>query len=100
MIFSLALGLILGELSFAQNDVSPVSTGITARHWRALLFLGLFFSRWLIGWRGESLRQCASLPENQSTVESLRATPKMLLGDGAASSLEPRCGTRANCSEN
>jgi hypothetical protein len=38
------LGRVLGESRFATTRLSPVSTGITARHWRALLFVGFAFS--------------------------------------------------------
>jgi hypothetical protein len=31
-------------LFLREIQISPVSTGITARHWRALLFVGFAFS--------------------------------------------------------
>jgi hypothetical protein len=44
MIFRLLRALISGKVVLFRNDFSPVHTGITARHWRALLFLGLGIS--------------------------------------------------------
>ena len=44
MLFRLTWDLISGRVGFARTQHSPVSTGITARHWRALLFVGFAFS--------------------------------------------------------
>jgi len=41
--FPLDLGPDFGESPFCYERISPVSTGITARHWRALLFVGFAF---------------------------------------------------------
>jgi hypothetical protein len=43
--FRLTWGLISGRVGLATDRLSPVSTGITARHWRALLFLGCLSPR-------------------------------------------------------
>jgi len=42
--FRLTRGLISGKFGLLRTRNSPVSTGITARHWRALLFLGFAIS--------------------------------------------------------
>ena len=43
--FRLTWVLISGRVGLATDRLSPVSTGITARHWRALLFLGCLSPR-------------------------------------------------------
>jgi hypothetical protein len=77
--FPLDLGPDFGESRFCENTNFP---GFDRHHGPPLAgfaVCGPRFSRWLTkDWRGESVRQSASLPENQSTVESLRATLKML----------------------
>lgn len=45
--FPLDLRPDFGESRSATTNYSPVSTGITARHWRALLFVGFAFSVFL-----------------------------------------------------
>jgi hypothetical protein len=45
VLFPLDLGSVFGGKSILrQIEIPPVLTGITARHWRALLFVGFAFS--------------------------------------------------------
>jgi hypothetical protein len=78
MVFPLDSGPDFGESRSCDRTNFP---GFDRHHGPPLAGFavsGAWFSRWLKERRGESVRQFASLPENQSTVESLRATPKML----------------------
>jgi hypothetical protein len=69
--FRLTRSLILGKFVPATDTNLPGFDRHTARPWRALLFLALEFSRWLMGRRRESVRRCVRMPEDQSAVESL-----------------------------
>jgi len=58
-----------GESRFATTRISPVSTGTTARHWRALLFLGCFISA---EWQGKTRQPRRVNAECESFSDSCR----------------------------